>query len=691
VNEPTPTAPLIEQFQSATRASSAVEARMLAERMLRGSELALEAARHEAREASQACEELSERILELEEALERSRRTPDDLMRQIADEQRGRRLAEQQAFAERARREELQAELAEARVERDPAAEQADEQAAREHERELQAEIRELRRRADELEHLAAAATLARDRAEGRLNELRIALADARARPEPVAAPNPEEILPPPQDAGRSLADEFAVAARAADGWPALRRVESVRAPSGGAAELALERELTDRRRSNPARNVPVVASATGSADAGLQAVASLSASMRLAPALAELREELSTLSAIVKRERSGRLAAEERARALEVQLAEQLGRSARAYQAIEGLRGRLAVVGGWGAPAGGASGSEPPSAEPRRVLELAGRLPEAPVDPEAEPEPPAGAPLVGVEPERFTDALTRLRTATPARETETETETETAGATTPAPEIGVPDALPATVAPAPRTAARGRWLHRAFRELVRRDLATAGQFVLELLPAQRLVHPRPVAYDLELSFETCVQVTVTTEAQTLAFATAPRPPGEANFVISGDRASLARLLGAGRIGRRLRRGMPQIRGDRRKLAVLDELVRAPLTLHALRDAGVSLDPGMTLALVAAMIEPGWTRGSRFELAYRAGEGAPVNVLTVRDGAPVQTGETVSDADPTAVLTLAPDELLALLDGDGGESVEVDGDPVALTELQSWVKRAQSG
>ena len=682
MNEPTPTAPLIEQFQSATRASSAIEARMLAERMLRGSELALEAARHDAREATQACEELSVRILGLEEALEQARRAPDELTRQIADERRGRRLAEQQAFAERARREELQAELAEAQVERDPAAEQADRQAVREHERELQAEIRELRRRADELEHLAVAAAVARDRAESQL---------AGLRAESAGAPLPGRI--PLPDAGRPLADEFAVAARAAAGSSALQRVASVAAPSAGRgpAELALERELTHHRRSDSARSAPVAAPSAGSADPVLRTVASLSASVRLAPALAELREELSTLSAIVQRERAARLVAEERVRALEVQLAEQVGRSARAYEAIEGLRGRLAVGGGWGAQGSAGSGSESPSAGTGRVLELAGRLPEAPVEPtskpasESESESEAGAAPVVVEPERFTDALTRLREATPARESEP-------AHTTPAgQEAAVSEASPASAATAAGVASRRGWLHRTLRELVRRDPATAGQFLLELLPAQRFVHPQPVAYDLELSPERCVQVTVTAEAQTLECAGGARPTGETDFVVYGDAASLARLLSAGWIRRRLRHGMPRIRGDRRQLGVLDELVRAPLSLNDLRAAGVRFEPGLTLAVVAAMIDPGWTRGSRFELAYRAGADDPVSVLTVRDGAPVQTGETLSEAATTAVLTVASDELLALFDGVGAESIEIDGDPVALTKLQSWVKRAQSG
>ena len=52
-------------------------------------------------------------------------------------------------------------------------------------------------------------------------------------------------------------------------------------------------------------------------------------------------------------------------------------------------------------------------------------------------------------------------------------------------------------------------WLAGALRGMLKRDPAAAGRLVLALLPVQRLVYPRPLAYDLVLTEDGCVQVTV--------------------------------------------------------------------------------------------------------------------------------------------------------------------------------------
>ena len=101
-----------------------------------------------------------------------------------------------------------------------------------------------------------------------------------------------------------------------------------------------------------------------------------------------------------------------------------------------------------------------------------------------------------------------------------------------------------------------------------------------------------------------------------------PRPLSEVDFQLVGDLASIARLLAAGPVRRRLgrlalRHPMARIRGDRSRFPALEHLIDAPLTLGQLHAAGVRLDPVLALTLAALMIEPEWTAGERFTIAHR--------------------------------------------------------------------------
>ncbi len=278
------------------------------------------------------------------------------------------------------------------------------------------------------------------------------------------------------------------------------------------------------------------------------------------------------------------------------------------------------------------------------------------------------------VEPERFNAALTRLREAAPAEPTAPIAD---------APAPPVPPDAPSPGRPIP-------WLPGVFRRLAREDPAAAGQLVLELLPAQRAVHPEPIAYDLVLPGETCIRLTVADDALKLELGQ-PRPPEEVRFAVTGDPAGLARLLAAGRIGRRLRRGLPKVTGDRHGLQALDALVRAPLSLRQLHDAGVRLEPRLALEVVARMIDPGWTSGPRFAIGYLASDVTPVVYLEVGDGRPAKVSEAVEPGLVAGTIVAEAESLLALLDGGEPGAAEFDGERTGLAQLVSWVKRAQSG
>jgi hypothetical protein len=235
-------------------------------------------------------------------------------------------------------------------------------------------------------------------------------------------------------------------------------------------------------------------------------------------------------------------------------------------------------------------------------------------------------------------------------------------------------------------------WLEKPFRTLARRDPSAAGRLLLALLPAQRAADPHAVAYDLVLGDLACAQVTVSSASIHVEMAQAARPPAAVDFQLVGDLATVARLLVAGRLRRRLpSRRRARIRGDRRRLVALDQLVGAQLGLPELIAAGVKLDPALALTLVATAIEPGWTAGERFTIAHRdSAVAAPDAYLHVRDGREPLVWTELPHGPVATVVVCPADELLGVLGGAAG-SAEVVGEerPVAL--VRQWLDRAQCG
>ncbi|MBV9804557.1 MAG: hypothetical protein JO130_15250, partial [Solirubrobacterales bacterium] len=231
---------------------------------------------------------------------------------------------------------------------------------------------------------------------------------------------------------------------------------------------------------------------------------------------------------------------------------------------------------------------------------------------------------------------------------------------------------------------------------LTAQDASSAGRLLLALLPAQRAADPHPVAYDLVLSDVLCAHVTVSSTAAHVGLDASRRPLSEVDFQLVGDLASIARLLAAGRLRRRLgrlapRRRTARVRGERRRITALDNLLAAPLALRELAAAGVELDPLLALTLAGLMVEPAWTAGERFTIAHREPEvPAPGAFLQVRDGRPVLASAAAPHGPVASVIACRGQALLSAL---GGETagIEVAGEERGVKLLQQWLERAQCG
>ena len=320
-----------------------------------------------------------------------------------------------------------------------------------------------------------------------------------------------------------------------------------------------------------------------------------------------------------------------------------------RAYDAIDHVRGELARLGG-----------KVPAQQAARA-----------------PAPPAP-----VQAEKLSAALARLRETTPVAP-----EAPAAAEEAPAP---APAGQPA---PSPRPAKP--WLGKAFRTLAGRDASSAGRLLLALLPAQRAADPHPVAYDLVLGDLATARVTVSSASAQVDLGDAPRPLSEVDFQLVGDLASMARLLAAGPVRRRLGRLVPRhpvarIRGDRSRFGALEHLIDARLTLGQLRAAGARLDPVLAMTVAALMIEPDWTAGERFTIGHRVQDAAsPDAYLHVRGGKPPLASAEPPHGPVTSVLVCPADEVVDGLAGTTPAHLEGEERPLVL--LRQWLDRAQSG
>jgi hypothetical protein len=681
-------------------------------------------------ERTRGVAELTQRVGALEDELRDARSVRDELAASLEERERKRRIAEQRAHAEHALRRDLARQLS-ANADEAERARQAmgDLAAAEERIRSLEQELRRARRRSDEAEQVAAAATAARQRAErerelaeqtlqrraeagsGETARLRIehelcgrrAGQAVRIPAEPAAA---GRVLAGRVPAGRAGAGRAAAAP--SDVAPAIvSRVADTIAPPPSPSPLprvpprppaptpvpvpaqsvagaspdvvaALRAELESRARADAALRARLI-------DAESRLAARVVLERRTSAALAELRTELNALGDALAQERTLRAAAEGRAAELERELREQRIVSLGAYEAISELRAALARL---ATPAAGATPEpeEAPSVQPEPAAALpAPPEPPAPSTAAPPPTPPAEAPApplappaqapappaTAVEPARLNDALTRLRE-------------------TIAPQDAPPAASTAIVrSPSMHAALTRPSLERAFRTMARTDPEAAGRLLLDLLPLQRVVYPHAVAYDLVLAPDRCVWVSVPNGHPTIEVQTSPRPRHEVDFQVVGEPARIARLLTASRLRRFLRRGTARVRGRREGLAALSSLLGAPLDLGALHRAGVRPDPVIAFGLLAAMIDPAWTATERFTVAH-ASPGASRTYLIVDEGRPLTATRIAPEGGPSTTMHCATDDLLAALAGEPVPGVRVDGDVGAYLSLRKWIKRAQS-
>lgn len=463
---------------------------------------------------------------------------------------------------------------------------------------------------------------------------------DVRVPTEPIPPP-PVPPLPGPPPAGPPPAGP-PPAGPSTSGAPAAAPGEG--RPGDEETISALRRELRARVSAEAALHARIVQAET-------RLAARVLLEQRTTAALAELRAEFERLHEALEHERTRRRAAEASAARLRAELGGQRARSRDAHAAIEELRSAIELL-------------RPPPPDP----------------------PPAAGEAVT--PDRLSDALTRLRQTTEPRE---------AGAQAPPP-APLPEPIMSVSPPAPLPVpVGGPTVEEPFRRLAARDPERAGRLLIGLLGAQRAAWPHAVAYDLVLGpGYGCVLVSAGERGVSIERSAAPRSREQVVFQLVGGPARLARLFSAGPLRRLLRIGVARVRGRREGVSALRALLALPLDLGALRAAGAALDGETLFTLLAAMIDPAWTRGERFTISHTDERGHAV-FLQIRDGEPPLVS-LEPPAGRVATALAGPVERLwwTFTEGDsepgaGAAGALVTGDQGPLTLVREWANRAQSG
>jgi hypothetical protein len=232
----------------------------------------------------------------------------------------------------------------------------------------------------------------------------------------------------------------------------------------------------------------------------------------------------------------------------------------------------------------------------------------------------------------------------------------------------------------------RVSWLAPAIRRLAaQRDAKLAAELVIELLPAQAELVDKPVSYEIDIHEMGAFFVTLDPGHATISREAA----GPVDFSLEGSVAAFAELAAGG--AARRQKGL-RIRKGRRGARRFMKLRRPPIALADLTGAGVDVWPGLLLLAMSEAIDPSWTTGRRFELAFEI-EGQPGLIIYVRvcDGEPVHVSRTAS-GHPVARIALSGHSLVCLLAGAPAASEDtplVTGDATSVDMFLQWTARAQ--
>lgn len=229
-------------------------------------------------------------------------------------------------------------------------------------------------------------------------------------------------------------------------------------------------------------------------------------------------------------------------------------------------------------------------------------------------------------------------------------------------------------------------WLAPAIRRLAeQRDAKLAAELVIELLPAQRQIVDRSLNYEIKINELGAFYVTLDPANATIS----REPRGSVDFSLEGPVAAFSELAAGGTSrrhrGLRIRKGRGRARG-------LLKARRQPVALADLAAGEVDVWPGLLLLAMAEAIDPSWTTGRRFELAFDVEDASGIVIyIRICDGEPILVSRTAV-GQPVATVSLSGHALICLLAGvraPAEHTTLVTGDATSVDMFLQWTARAQ--
>ncbi|HEX8648526.1 MAG TPA: SCP2 sterol-binding domain-containing protein [Thermoleophilaceae bacterium] len=231
-----------------------------------------------------------------------------------------------------------------------------------------------------------------------------------------------------------------------------------------------------------------------------------------------------------------------------------------------------------------------------------------------------------------------------------------------------------------------------ALRDMAREDPELAARLVLQTLPAAVAKIPPPLAYDLTVDGLGSWRVTVDESGAQVSPRNGDSPDG-LDFRLTTDAEGLAALAAGASPMRLMVGGKLRIRGKRRRAMKLRAMVEGedPTIGDAIR-AGAELDTDAVLRALPYMVDPGWTAGHSFVVAYEIG-GAGRWVVHVNDGQRLRV-ETEGEADSTVRIDAGAYRDIVTGEMSPAEAIRVqktvvDGPIYPVTLLGRWIERSQ--
>jgi ribonucleoside-diphosphate reductase beta chain len=234
----------------------------------------------------------------------------------------------------------------------------------------------------------------------------------------------------------------------------------------------------------------------------------------------------------------------------------------------------------------------------------------------------------------------------------------------------------------------------RALRRMAESDPELAARLIVQSLPAAAASLPDGRSFRLELEGLGAWTVSSLGGRGKVAEVLAGADLNGEAFAISTDAETLARVASGRNPVGPLARGQLKLRGRRRKALGLRRL-SSDASPRDLARLGHPVDADLVFRSLPYAIEPEWTRGHRFTVAYElVGEGGGTWRVEVDDGT-VRVERGLGE-DPDAIVRIRYSDWIKLLAGELTPAdamrlgrTEVEGSIPPVTRMGRWIDRAE--